>query len=109
MAWDLCCLCGRPLPGPVHPRSTSKLWCEVGLTTALLLRKELLHNPIQGLSIEDMGFCDATNHHMCTPTKSTAAQIWPHCWRADNELRCQPHPNPVHAHKACTTGAVPCC
>lgn len=48
MAWDLCCLCIRSLPRSVRPRSSSRLWCEVGKTTTLLLRRKLLHTPAWG-------------------------------------------------------------
>ena len=50
VSWDLNCLCGRPLSGPVHLRSSSKQRWEEGGPGAL-------STPPQGLSTGDMPFC----------------------------------------------------
>lgn len=39
----------------------------------LLLGKEPLHTPPQGLSSKDMRFCDAIHHLMCRLTNTAAA------------------------------------
>lgn len=41
-------------------------------TWVLLLGKEPLHTPFQGLCVGDMQFCDAACHMVCLPTKSAA-------------------------------------
>ena len=52
-AWDLDCLCGKLLPGPVCHRTNTKLWCGVDGSGVLPLGNDSPHSPTQDLSTRD--------------------------------------------------------
>ena len=72
-------LCGRPSPGPLCPRSGSKLQCRVGAAGVLLQGSKLLCAPLQGLSMEicisvvPPGMCCNKAHHNWTHSHSASA------------------------------------
>lgn len=59
-SWSLDCLCGRPLPSPVCPRSGCKLYDDMGGTRRLCLEMRLLYTLPQGLSTQDMHLSGTT-------------------------------------------------